>query len=321
MMLAVPLLFEKMANGIRRRIEELPGSRRLLLSAFRVVSRVGLHLGYRPVGRFLFGPLRKRAGLGSLRMLVSGGAALPADVAAFFDTIGLPLVQGYGLSEASPVVTVNRPEENRCDTVGPPLPGVEIEIRGPDADGIGEIAVRGPMIMKGYWKRPEDTKGVLQAGWLLTGDLGRVDRHGHLHIAGRLKNVIISGAGKNIYPEELESLLNAQPEVAESMIYGHIRPGKIGETVAAIIVPDREMLGAGTVDLTLGAEPVQNALSAAVRRVNEQMASYKRITEWDMREEPFEKTATRKIKRYLLTGRESESKRHSPAESLRAEAD
>ncbi|HUU46546.1 MAG TPA: AMP-binding protein, partial [Acidobacteriota bacterium] len=295
----VPLLFEKLAATIQRRVREATPFRRRTFTLLCRLSRLARAAGWRRAGRLLLASVRKRGGLASLQVVVSGGAALPAEVAEFFDTIGIPLVQGYGLSEASPVVSVNRTGAHRYDTVGPALPGVQVSLRDPAPDGTGEIVVRGPNVTQGYWRRPAETAAILQDGWLLTGDLGRIDRDGHLHILGRSKNVIVSGAGKNIYPEEIEGVLDAQPEIAESLVYGKTRPGRIGETVAAIIVPDREWLKTTEPGKLDDAVWLRGALSEAVGRACAQLAQYKRITEWEVRREPFVRTATRKIKRHL----------------------
>lgn len=297
--LAVPLLYEKMANSIQKKVSEAPPLRRALFGVLSAVADVGHKFGWRTSGQTLFRSARARAGLGSLRLVVSGGAALPAEVSRFFDDFGIPILQGYGLSEAAPVVAVNRPGHHRHGTVGPALPGVDVRIESPGPEGVGEIAVRGPMVMQGYWKRPEDSAAVLKDGWLLTGDLGSIDPDGHVHVVGRSKNVIISGAGKNIYPEEIESVLNAQPGIGESMVYGHTREGKTGESVAAIVVPDREWFTAVQPEALRDPHLMQLAIDQAVKDACSRMAAYKRIGEWHRRDDPFEKTSTRKIKRAL----------------------
>lgn len=295
--LAVPLLYEKMANSIQKKVSDAPRARRVLFGAMSSLARLGHMIGWRTSGQALFHSARARGGLGSLRLLVSGGAALPPGVSEFFDNFGIPILQGYGLSETAPVVSVNRPGHHRYDSVGEALPGVEIEIVDATPDGVGEIAVRGPMVMAGYWKRPDDTASVMRDDWLLTGDLGSIDSDGHLHVVGRSKNVIISGAGKNIYPEEIESVLNAQAGIGESMVYARAREGKTGEAVAAIIVPDFEWFTAARPDALRDRAVLRSAIDRAVRDTCARMAPYKRITEWHLRDEPFEKTTTRKIKR------------------------
>jgi long-chain acyl-CoA synthetase len=302
LILAVPLFWEKVAAAIKRRIREAPVSRRMLFKVLSMIVRAGRALGQRSLGRVLFRPLRVRGGMDSLRMIVSGGAALPYDVAEFFETIGLPILQGYGLSEASPVVTVNRLGRHRIETVGPALPGVKIRLHQMRPDGTGEVAVAGPNVMQGYWRRSAESAAVLKDGWLMTGDIGVLDDDGHLRIVGRSKSVIVSGAGKNIYPEELEALLDHEPEIAESVVYALTRPGKIGETVAAVVVPDEEWFE--TVNRAAWGDDaaVRAAVGEAVARVCQRVAGYKRITQWELRSEPFERTSTRKIKRFLVTG-------------------
>jgi long-chain acyl-CoA synthetase len=243
--------------------------------------------------------LRRKAGLDSIRILVSGGAALPPQVAEYCDTIGLPLVQGYGLTETSPVVSVNRPGQHRYDTVGPPIPDVQVRIVDPHPDGIGEIAVSGPIVMKGYWRRPEDTARVMRDGWLLTGDLGSIDADGHLRISGRSKNVIITGAGKNVYPEEVEAELGMRPEILEAVVYGKSRPGKIGETVAAVVVPNPDWFATTRPEAWNNDAALKTVLLDAVRAACERLAAYKRVVEIEVRRELFERTASRKIVRYI----------------------
>jgi long-chain acyl-CoA synthetase len=153
------------------------------------------------------------------------------------------------------------------------------------------------MVMQGYWQRPDESAKVLKDGWLLTGDLGSIDKDGHIRIVGRSKNVIISGAGKNIYPEEIEFVLNARAGVGESMVYGKTRSGKTGESVAAIIVPDYEWFALSHPDKSHDHPVIKTIMGQAVQDANALMAPYKRIVEWELRQEPFEKTSTRKIKR------------------------
>ena len=297
--LAVPLLFDNIVNAIKRGVSEAPKRRQQLIAALMSASRMGRRLGWRSAGRLFLAPLRRKAGLESIRILVSGGAALPPQVAEFFDTIGLPLIQGYGLTETSPVVSVNRPGQHRYDTVGPPIPDIGIKIVDPRPDGIGEIAVSGPIVMKGYWKRPEQTASVMRDGWLLTGDMGSIGADGHLRISGRSKNVIITGAGKNVYPEEVEAQLGMRPEVLEVVVYGKSRPGKIGETVAAIVVPNPDWFATTHPEAWNDDAALKAVLLDAVRAACEELAAYKRVVEIDVRRDLFERTASRKIVRYI----------------------
>jgi long-chain acyl-CoA synthetase len=297
---AVPLLFENIVNTIQRTVASAGGSKQRMFSSMLSLSRGARKFGMKRAGRFLFGSVRRQGTLDSLRFLVSGGAALPPFVAEFFDTIGIPLLQGYGLTETSPVVSVNWPTKYRYDTVGPPIPSCEVKIFDARSDGIGEIGVRGPMVMKGYWKKPEETAEVMRDGWFLTGDLGMLEPDGHLRICGRSKNLIVSGAGKNVYPEEVEAVLCARPEIAEAVVYGRTRPGKIGETVAAIVVPDEEWFIANQPAAWNDDGLLRTALTDAAKAASDTLAPFKRITQVDFQREPFVKTSSRKIKRAVV---------------------
>ncbi|MBI5266122.1 MAG: AMP-binding protein, partial [candidate division Zixibacteria bacterium] len=186
----VPLLFEKMHHAIRRGIQEAPLFKRAIFWTFFGVSQCGWWLGIK-AGRLLFASFRRQTGLGSVRMFVSGGAAMPASVSRFFNLTGFDFLQGYGMTECSPVVTVNRPDDNRFGSVGPPLDNVQVRIENPDSDGVGEICVRADSVTPGYLGNPARTAELVRDGWLYTGDLGRF-RKGHLWITGRAKNLIIS---------------------------------------------------------------------------------------------------------------------------------
>jgi len=144
---------------------------------------------------------------GKLRLVISGAAALDPEVAKGFEAMGIKVLQGYGLTEASPIVAVNRDKSYRHDSVGLPLPGLDVEIINPDKEGFGEIIVKGDSVMLGYYNNDDATKAVLKDGWLYTGDLGRMDEKGFIYITGRKKNIIVTKTGKNIFPEEVEAIL------------------------------------------------------------------------------------------------------------------
>jgi len=298
-MLGVPLLFQKMMEGILRRVEKAPLSRRMAFKAAMTAVRAGERVGNPWLGRRLFRRLREQAGLGSLRMLIAGGAPLPARIPRFFRRLGLLMLQGYGLTEASPVLTLNPPDAPKDESIGKPLPGVEVRILHPDEDGVGELAFRGPMVMQGYYNNEEATRQVLtDDGFLRTGDLGYQDREGYLYICGRAKNLIVTPAGKNVYPEEIEAELNQSPYILESMVYGRPLQGG-GEEVCALIVPDYETIGEMVGKGHLGEETVRGLMEKEVRRLNRRLASYKRIKEFTLRDEELIKTSTKKIKRHM----------------------
>ncbi|MDH3892795.1 MAG: AMP-dependent synthetase/ligase [candidate division Zixibacteria bacterium] len=299
-LVGVPLLFEKMHQSFERKLATAPTMRRLLFRSLMSVSALGWRLGGK-WGRALFRSVRNRAGLGSVRMFVSGGAALSPRIARFFNLLGFDCMQGYGMTECSPVVSAHRPDDIRFGSVGPPIPNVQVAIDSPDEEGIGEIVVKGENVTPGYRGLPKETADLIIDGWLHTGDLGRLHR-GHLWITGRCKSLIVSAAGKNIYPEEIEEKLTTSPHILEAVVFGRISEGKQREEVMALIVPDLEwLLEAGLIENIT--QPDQQRLhqvvADAVALVNEQVAAYKRIASFDIRLEELEKTSTRKIKRFL----------------------
>ncbi len=299
LMCGVPLLFEKLYHSIQRKLAAARFARRLLFRILYALAAVGRALGLK-WGRALFCSLRAKAGLGAVRMFFSGAAALPPKIARFFNLIGFDFCQGYGLTECSPVVSVNRPGDIKFGSVGPPLHNLTVKIDHPDQWGIGEILVKGDAVTPGYRDNPEETAGTIVDGWLRTGDLGRL-KDGHLWITGRKKNVIVSAAGKNIYPEELEERLLESNCILEAVVFGRKKQGKQGEEVRAIIVPDGVQL---QVELGLSADApdldqARRVISTVVKNVNDHLADYKRISGFDVQLQELEKTSTKKVKRFL----------------------
>ena len=289
--LGVPLLFETMYRRIEKGIRE-KGERkfRIAKGGASLTERFGLS-----IRRRLFKPVHDRLG-GNLRLLISGGAAMNPEVSRGFRDLGIQCIQGYGMTEASPLIAVNREADPKDKSVGKPVPGVEARIIA------GEIAVRGPSVMLGYYKNRQATEQTVENGWLLTGDLGHIDKDGFLYVSGRKKSVVVTPNGKNVYPEELEVHLNDSRFIAESLVWGGPSADPALTEVQAIIVPDVEAL-----DEEFGAseyddERIEKAIAAEVKQVNRVLANYKRIRQFSLRHEAFEKTTTRKIKRYLYTG-------------------
>ncbi|NPA95180.1 MAG: long-chain fatty acid--CoA ligase [Thermodesulfobacteria bacterium] len=299
-MLGVPLLFQKMKEGIERAIEKAPAHRKAMFKAMWKLVLAAERAGNPHLGKVLFRSLRKKAGLDTIRYFVSGGAALPPYVPLFFRRLGLDMIQGYGLTESSPVLTINPLNRPKNESVGPPMPGVEVKVAKPDKDGVGELAFRGPMIMKGYLNDPEATRQVIDdEGWLYTGDLGYVDSDGYVHICGRAKNLIVTSAGKNVYPEEIETLLNKSEIILESMVFGkQVESG--GEEVCAVIVPDFDVIAQLKGQSALDEEGLHSLISKEVKKVNSMLASYKRIKSFYVINEELPKTSTKKIKRHLF---------------------
>lgn len=298
-LIAVPLLFEKMYHSIRRGISKAGPAKRVMFTILFGISVAGWKSGVK-LGSGLFKSMRIKAGLNSIRMFVSGGAALPSEVARFFNCMGFGMIQGYGLTETSPILAAQQIHDIRFGSVGPPLNNVEIKIANPSTEGIGEILARGPNITRGYRGNAAETDKLLEDGWLHTGDLGRM-KGGQLWITGRKKNVIVSSAGKNIYPEELEEKLMASLLITEGVIFGRNKAGRQGEEVRAIVVPDLEQFsldyGLSITNPDLGL--IREKIGELIAQVNSQVASFKRISGFEIQLDELEKTSTKKVKRFL----------------------
>lgn len=281
----VPLLLEKLDARILSKMEQ-SGKRnlaRIISKMSSVIPKEGKKKVFSDIHSF-FG--------GRLRLIICGAASLNKETALNFISYGIPVIIGYGLTECSPIVICNTDSEPTPDSVGRPLPGTEIKISSPDAEGIGEICVKGPMVMKGYYKNPSRTQEVIKDGWFHTGDSGYADRSGNYHISGRIKNIIVTRGGKNIYPEEIEYYLTKNACICECVVYSEAQ-----DILAAEILPDKEEIKkkAGKQELT--DEEIHAAVKEAVRSVNRSQPSYKRIKKVTLRNEPFDKTSTHKIKR------------------------
>lgn len=301
-MLGVPLLYEKLLAALRRGLDEAPPARRRTVAFLLGVVRLARRATGLRVGTVLLRALRERSGLVRVRMFVSGASALPADVFWGFVDFGWNVVEGYGLTECSPVVAANRPDDTRPGTVGPPLEGVEVRIEAPDANGDGEVVVRGPNVMLGYFGDPEATAEVLQAGAFHTGDLGRLDPDGRLRITGRLKNMIATAAGKKIYPEEVEAVLGASPYVREVVVAAGREADGDREEVHAHVVPDLEAIDAHAASegKTRDAAYVEALLRQEVDARGRLLAPYKRVKKVIVRDAEFPRTASGKIRRQDL---------------------
>ena len=299
MLLGVPLLFDKMFKRIYKAIHEKRISRMLVPPLIKV-GDFAERIGWRNFKKIVFGEIHERFG-GSIRCFVAGGAAQDPVVAKGLRDLGFGVVQGYGLTEASPILALNRLDAFKDAAAGLPLPSVELKIDRPDGEGVGEIWAKGPNIMIGYYKNDAATKNAFEDGWFKTGDLGRIDEDGFLHVCGRRKNVIISKSGKNVFPEEIEDVLNRSPFVLESLVYGEEDP-KLDEIIAATIVVDAEAFIelSEMKDLRITPELLHEVIDAEVRKTNRQLPGYKQIKRFKIRDQEFEKTTTQKIKRYLV---------------------
>ncbi len=302
-LLGVPLLFEKMHAGLLRAISKKPRATRAIFKASYGLSRIMQSLFKADAGKKIFHGLREKAGLSSIRLMVAGGAPMPPDVAGAFNILGFTFIQGYGLTESSPVLTINPIGKSKDASIGVPIPGAEMKIAEKDSRGIGHILARGPMIMKGYYKNQKATDEVIKDGWLYTGDSGWVDDEGYYYITGRLKNVMVTPAGKNVYPEEIEAELNRSPYILESLVRGRPMQGTRGDEIEAVIVPDFEYFDsiAAEKGIKFGQEEIERTIKREVVELSRSLADFKRVKYVEVRPEEFEKTSTKKIKRYLFT--------------------
>ncbi len=309
-LVGVPLLYEKLLAAIRRGIADAPLGSRLLVKGLLLVVWLASRLTGARLGARLLRPLRAKAGLGRMRLFVSGAAALPRGVFWGFVNLGIPVAEGYGLTECSPVVAANRTDRPEPAGVGHPLPGIEVRIDQPDAEGDGEIMVRGPNVMLGYYGNPQATAEVLRDGWFLTGDLGRILSDGRLKITGRVKNMIATAAGKKIYPEEVEIHLGNSPYILEVVVVGGRDARGEREEVHAHVFPDFQALGAlaRSQGRAFDEAYAEEALRREVETRCQLLAPYKRVKRVIVRREEFAKTTTGKIRRQNLSAETAEKK-------------
>jgi len=298
-LLAVPLLYDKMFKRVYKTIEEKKLTAMIVGPLIRA-GDVAEKLGWRSFRRTVFKEIHEKFG-GSIRLFIAGGAAQDPAVAKGLREFGFCFVQGYGLTETAPILTLNRIENFKDDSAGIPLPGVTLRIAEPDHLGVGEIWARGPNIMLGYYKNEKATKSVFEDGWFKTGDLGKIDGDGFLHIMGRMKNVIISKSGENVYPEELEDLLNRSPFVMESLVYGE-DDSRQGEIIAAQVVVAAEAFIelSETQGKEITADLMKSVIGEEIAVVNKSVASFKQIRKFYIRDREFEKTTSLKVKRFLV---------------------
>jgi len=311
-MTAVPRLYETMHQRLRRAMEREGGLKAKLFQRALELGRkhyddakslsIGERLQHSLLGLLVRRKVGKRFG-GRLKAMVSGGAPLNPEIGKFFLALGVPLLQGYGQTEASPVVSANPPNRIKIETVGPPLDGVEVRIAED-----GELLVRGECVMRGYWNDPESTARSLQDGWLHTGDVGQLDPDGYIKITDRKRDFIKNSGGDMVSPARIEGYLTIEPEIGQAMVYGDRRP-----YLVAVIVPHNDLIL--SVARAAGAKPdlaelhehpeLVKAVAAAVARVNAELSPIERVRRFILAREPFttgngQMTPTLKIKRHAI---------------------
>jgi long-chain acyl-CoA synthetase len=283
----VPLFIEKIYRGIWDKAEETGKANKLrkLIKFSNSLLKMGIDLR-----KQLFGSVTSMFG-GRLKAIICGGAPLKPAMTEFFDSIGITLINGYGITECGPLISINRPNYHNYESVGMLMPGMELKIDNPNENGEGEICVKGPNVMLGYYKNEEATKEAIRDGWFHTGDIGKYDGE-FIFLTGRIKNIIILKNGKNIYPEEIEEKLSNMCDYIGEVVVRAMKDESDDERLLGVeIFPDYDRAK------QLGIEDVEGSIRKVIAEYNEKEASYKIIKKIVFRTEEFEKTTTKKIKR------------------------
>ncbi|MGH0052842.1 MAG: AMP-dependent synthetase/ligase [Sphaerochaetaceae bacterium] len=302
MFLAVPMLFNKMIaalmNGVKEKGIVLYGLIRFLMSISGLLKKIFKV----NVGKKMFGFLLKKLSLETNRICISGGGPLPASTFKMFNQLGIDFVQGYGLTETSPITHLNPVEAYIESSVGKKVPRTEVKIVNPDAEGNGVIYIKGPMVMQGYYNNPEATAEVLEDGWLNTGDVGYQDAQGYLYLTGRAKNLIVTEGGKNVFPEEIEDHFQLYSEIDTICVLGYLIDKKSkSEGIRALIYPAEKFRDDMQKEFGDKAkEKIEERMQQIVSEVNKELQSYKKITRVTVVDEPLEMTSTKKVKRFVV---------------------
>jgi len=305
-LIGVPLLYDKVMTAIEAGYQKLSPIIRGPLNVLRKIALDKAHKGNVEFGRKALKIIRKKARLDSIKIMVAGGGPLSIKTADFFDSFGFNMVQGYGMSENSPLITVNTPRHKNNESVGLPVSYTDVKILDPTPEGIGEIACKSPSVMLGYYENDEATKEVItNDGYLLTGDLGYRDEKGFLYIKGRKKNLIVGSGGKNVYPEEVESHFSGSRIISEVLVVG--KKTKSGEIIYAVMVPNYENITADYPGKENDETFIFGLIKKEVEEANRSLPVYKKIGDFCIRKEAFEKNAQQKIRRFLYTNMYAES--------------
>lgn len=291
-MLSVPIVFETMHKKVWKQAEASGAAGKM--KKMMALSRKTRLFNNIELMRKIFAKIHSSLG-NSIELFIAGGAAINPQVIKDYEALGIPMIQGYGMTENAPIIAVNRDYYSKAESVGQPMPGTKVRIVDTDEDGVGEIICKGPSVMLGYYDDPEATAEVLKDGWLYTGDYGYFDEDGFLYVCGRKKNVIVTKNGKNIFPEEIETLLLEQEFIEEVVVYGTIDK-KNGDTIVrAEIFPAYDVIKEQKGELT--EQELQELIKESIEKINDIMPVYKRVKRFKIRDTEFEKTTTRKIRR------------------------
>lgn len=292
-MISVPILYENMYKKIIKTIEKQGKIEKLEKGIKLSNSLLKLHFDIR---KKIFKEVHEKLG-GNIRIFISGAAALDPDIEKGYNELGIRIAQGYGLTETSPVIAASTDFDYKLGSIGKLLPNVKAKINKPDENGIGELLVKGPNVMIGYYNNEEETKKVLKDGWFHTGDLARIDEEGFVFISGRKKSVIVLKNGKNVFPEELENLVNKIEGVKESFVYGKPEDGDERDPKVCVkIVYDPEIMKEMYKIDEEG--EIEKFFNTKIKEINKTMPTYKYMKEVSISTEELIKTTTAKIKRH-----------------------
>lgn len=295
-MLAVPLIFEMMHKKILSKAKE-SGKDKTLRRMMNISRKFKLY-NKGNITRRLFSNVHNVTG-GKISQFIAGGAAINPQVIEDYEAMGFPIFQGYGMTECSPIIAVNKDRYSKAAAAGLPLPGTEVKIYNPDEKGIGEIICRGPSVMLGYYRDDDATREALRNGWLHTGDYGYFDQDGFLYVSGRKKSVIITKNGKNIFPEEVEFYLTESEYIEEALVHGIDGLRNDDVIIKAEIFPNYPLFENENPEVA--EDYIEEKIGEIIEKINDTVPKYKRIKRYYIRKTEFEKTTTKKIKRYLDT--------------------
>ena len=297
--MGIPLLYNKVIAGIFKKVRSKgPITYALVVTLMTINGWCKKAFGKTPFKKFFDRNITSQVGLDHSKILICGAGPLSPKVFKQYQQLGLNFLQGYGLTETSPILTLNPPEHFKVDSVGRVLPFVDMIIAGKDADGVGEVRVKGPNICKGYYKDAENTAALFdEDGYLKTGDLGYLDSENYLYLKGRAKNIIVTEGGKNVFPEEIEDMFQLYGEIDQILIRGfQMKKDVPCECIEAVIYPSEEHYK----ERRPSKEELQKEMEAIVSEVNRNLAGYKKIEKVTLVDKPMEMTTTKKIKRNLV---------------------
>lgn len=302
MLLGVPLLFNKLLSGIMKGIKSKGFLVNFAVHLMLAVSYISKKVFKKNIGKKLFKSVLEQANIYSLRIAICGGGPLAESVFKIYNQMGIDFVQGYGLTETSPILTLNPIEHFKIQSVGQYFfPHMQMKILNPSSDGVGEVAVKGPMVFKGYYNLPEETKkSFTDDGFFKTGDLGRLDKEGYLILSGRAKNLIVTDGGKNVYPEEIENAFQLESDIAQITVQGYVKDKalKAEEIEALIYVSDELYKSLGIArEGNSQNELVKAKIEEDVAKENKTLRPYERISKITILEKPLDMTTTQKVKR------------------------